>query len=181
MFDKINILEIVKNHISTLVDARTKKAGLGDYLLFYIIPIVVSTILLLLKIKLDKDAVAIISGSLSLFVGLFFNIIVLIFDLISRDDRTNNQITQLREVIHNISFIILLSIVCIIFSFISLADNCYIQIFGLFFTYALCILFLNTVLMILKRMNIFFDAEIQKKLRRTRTLPNSSNATSPEN
>lgn len=90
--------------------------------------------------------------------------------MISRDERNNYDIKLLRELIQNISFIILLSLICIVLAFISLAENIIIKYISNFITYVLCILFTVTVLMILKRMYIFFDEEITKKLHKPRKL-----------
>lgn len=168
MFDKINISEIVKTHFRTIFNGNVFKVKVYDISLFFGSPILIASILVYFCIHLDKDAVAIISGSLSIFVGLFFNIIVLIFDLISRDNRSLFEIEKLRDLIYNISFIILLCLLTILLSFISLCENYYIKVISEFVTYFCCILFLTTVLMVLKRMSIFFVDEISKKLNKSK-------------
>ncbi len=164
MFKKINILQIVRNHFATLQNANTKKADFDDYLTFLIVPITVSAILIYFKILLKTDAINIIISTLSILVGLLFNVVVLIFDIIKRDKSNNVKNTVLRQILSNIAFTILLSIVSIILTLFTYFDNCIVKTVFNAIVYFLLTNFVMTVLMILKRMFHLFHTEIEDEI-----------------
>jgi hypothetical protein len=49
MISKINILDIIRDHLRTLVHEHNGKTSVGDYLLFFGLPIIVAALLLWLK------------------------------------------------------------------------------------------------------------------------------------
>lgn len=159
--EKIDVSDIIIRHIKTLSDASTKKATVGDYLLFLIFPISTTLILITLNLYLNKDFVDILCTSLSIFIGLFFNVIVLVFDLVSKTERNSVKNDLLKELLINISFEIFISVFCILFAILSLADNNYIKLLSNSATYFLTSLFLTTLLMILKRTFTVFIKEVE--------------------
>ncbi|WP_306044144.1 hypothetical protein, partial [Allomuricauda sp. MMSF_3543] len=78
--EKINIKQIIKNHLATLVNDNSKKPEFSDWLTFLIIPAVVAGVLVYLKIELSERAINIVITTLSILVGLLFNVIVILFD-----------------------------------------------------------------------------------------------------
>jgi len=164
MFKKINISQIVKNHFATLQNANTKKADWDDYFTFLVIPILTSAILIYFKIYLKTDAINIIISSLSILVGLLFNVVVLIFDIIKRDKSNDIKNTVLRQILSNIAFTILLSIVSILLTLFTYTDNSTIKIIFNAIVYFLLTNFIMTVLMILKRMFHLFHSEIEEEI-----------------
>jgi hypothetical protein len=113
-FARIDVSDIVQNHLKSLSNANTTKSEFSDYLIFLIIPILVAVILPVLKIFLSDTIINIIITSLSIFVGLFFNVIVLIISTMctKEDDPIKKQF--LTEIIDNISYIIFISLVTIV-------------------------------------------------------------------
>ena len=162
MFDKINVVQIVKDHLDTLKNDNTKKPGNDDYFIFLILPLVLSTALLYFEIFLSEGAINIIITTLSILVGLLFNVIVLIFDIIKRDSSIKLKNRILKQLLSNISFTILTSIVAIIFTLLTFIDIFFLKIFFEGVVYFLLFLFLFTVLMIIKRMYILFVNEIDE-------------------
>jgi hypothetical protein len=160
IFEKVNVVVIVEKHLQTLVNAQTKKHELGDYVTFLFIPSIVSLALIWFGFLLNKDFVGIICSILSIFVGLFFNVIVIIFDIVKREAGKKMKVEFLRELLYNISFTILISVFCIVLSLCSIIEQVYIRYVTNFATYFLAVLFLMTVLMILKRMFMLFSKEI---------------------
>ena len=125
-------------------------------------PIFLTGILLYFKIHLNDSAITIIITTLSILVGLLFNVIVIIFDIIKRDgtQRLKNKI--LNELLTNISFSIILSIVIIVFTLATYFKNECVNLVATGFVYFfLCIYFL-TVLMIIKRMYLLFMNELNE-------------------
>lgn len=165
MFKKINISQIVKNHFATLQNANTKKADWDDYFTFLIIPILLSAILIYFKIYLETDAINIIISSLSILVGLLFNVVVLIFDIIKRDKSNDIKNTVLRQILSNIAFTILLSIVSILMTLFTFTDDGTIKAIFNAIVYFLLTNFIMTVLMILKRMFHLFHSEIEEEIK----------------
>ena len=164
MLKKINISQIIRNHFATLQNANTKKAEFDDYLTFFIIPVAVSSTLLYFKFYLKTDAINIIISTLSILVGLLFNVVVLIFDIIKRDKSNQIKNTVLRQILSNIAYTILLSIVAIIMTLFTYIDNYVTQIIFNAIVYFLLTNFVMTVLMILKRMFHLFHKEIEDEI-----------------
>lgn len=162
IFDKINCWKIVTSHVATLRNANTKKADVGDYFTFLVVPLMAATALIVWSVPLKNDAINIIITTLSIFVGLMFNIIVLIFDIVKRDahQRVKNEV--LKQLLANISFEILISVFAILLTLLTFFDNGRVKKIATFGTYFLLAVFLLTLLMILKRMYNVFKNEIDE-------------------
>lgn len=171
MFNKINILQIIKDHFATLRDYGTKKQRVSDYLLFIGIPLLLSLVAWFLKLRLVNDIINILITSLSIFAALLLNLLLLIFDIVRKNERNidgsnNNErkLEFLKEIYSNISYSILISILTLIFlmllNFIknSLAGEiCTLIIF------TFLINFILSLLMILKRVHSLLSREIVPK------------------
>lgn len=119
MFDKINIAQIVRSHLDTLKNDNTKKAGWDDYLTFLVLPVTVALVLLAFDVRLNERSTNIIITSLSILVGLLFNVIVLLFDLVSKNGKRSLKNRILKEVLANITFSVLLAIISIILTLLA--------------------------------------------------------------
>lgn len=162
MFNKVNINQVVKNHLATLKNDNTDKAGFDDYVTFLILPLGLAISLTALNVFLSEQAINIVITTLSIFVGLLFNVIVLIFDIIKRDPTKKIKNEVLKELVANISFTILISIVSIVLTIFTFIENPCIKIGVTSILYFFLILFLLTILMILKRMHKLFTNEIEE-------------------
>ena len=80
IFNKINVSKIVKNHLATLVNDNSRKPDFGDWLTFLIIPIIFASLLVWFGILLSDRANNIVITTLSILVGLLFNVIVKCFN-----------------------------------------------------------------------------------------------------
>jgi hypothetical protein len=159
--DKINIGTIVKKHIGTLVNANTGKSGTNDIITFIVIPVAVALALCLLKIELCNDVINIIIVSLSIFVGLLFNLIILIFDIVKNNRTNKTKNLLLEQILVNIAFTVLLSLAAIIATiFTYIRHHMYFKLVMTGIVYYLLTLFIVTLLMILKRMYTIFDNEM---------------------
>lgn len=159
LLSKINITSIVKNHLNTLVNDNDKRPEFDDWLTFLIIPIVVAITLSYFDVNLNKDVVNVIITALSIFVGLLFNVVVLVFDIINKESTTAIKKRLMNEIITNISYCILLSLVAILISLFVFLDNCFVVKTISFIIYFLLSNFLVTLLMVLKRVYVLFDNE----------------------
>ncbi|HRG69312.1 MAG TPA: hypothetical protein PLS73_10715 [Saprospiraceae bacterium] len=160
MLKKINILEIIKNHFGTLINDNSNKREFDDYLTFLILPIIFATGLVYYKIALSEQIINIVITALSIFVGLLFNVVVLLFDIVKRDSTQRLKNKVLKQILANITFTILLSLVTILFTVLTFIDESRVKLVAIWFVYFLLSNFLFTVLMILKRMYILFKNEI---------------------
>lgn len=162
MFDKINIWKIIGSHFETLRNDNSKKADFSDFLTFLILPAIISSLLLFFKICLTDAAIGIIITTLSILIGLLFNVIVLIFDIIKRDGSKKIKNSVLKQLLSNISFTVLLSIFSIILTLFTYINNPTIRIIAHWSVFFSLSVFLFTVLMILKRMYLLFMNELEE-------------------
>ena len=168
MFDKINIRCILSDHLDTLKNDNTSKAEGKDYLLFLAFPLVLPAVLLWFHVFLSESLINILITSLAIFVGLLLNVMVVIFDIIKKND-DKLKLRLIKETYSNISFAILLSI----FTIIPLI-GCYVKVYAIHscsfrgvisgvcngLSYYLLALFFVTLLMIVKRVHIILTNEM---------------------
>ena len=198
LLDRINIIQIFKAHKNTLYDyAKYKKekkkvVPLSDLFLFFVLPLLTSCIItLVLKLYITTEYLNIIITSLSIFVGLLFSLLTLVFDLIKKEklitaSENSSEIQKakyllLQELFINISFAIALSILTISSSLFTRFNPVVLKEFLLklkiyyllkpiylistnIISLFLSILFLLTLLMILKRFFIIFKIEIGEQI-----------------
>jgi len=192
-FDRINIKTIFIKHFQTFYDFGLHRISgkrivpLSDTLVFIILPIILSEILIVGGFRLTLDYINIITTSLSIFVGLLFNLLILLFDLAKKqkskiESAIQNTIehvklTIIKELYANISFAIALSIFSIATSVLTIIKPKDILIIAKQFQFYkafkeeyifwtnfaaifLVIEFLFTLLMILKRFYLLFNEEM---------------------
>ncbi len=162
LLEKINVNDIIGNHVGTLVNDNSKKHGTSDWFTFAAIPILFSTAMFFLKLPISNNSINIIITSLSIFVGLLFNMVVLIFDILNKPTQDEVKKEVLKQILSNISFTILLSIVMIGFCLVHLVPNALVKTITGCVIYLFLALFFLTLLMILKRMSALFDSEVKK-------------------
>lgn len=160
MFNKVNINNIIKDHLSTLKNDNTGKPDKEDILLFFLMPLLLSSVLVYLDIFLSDKAINIVITALAIFVGLLFNVIVLIFDLVSKNSKRPAKIRLLREILANISFSVLLCIIIIALTLLTFIDIYWIMLLAHLLAYFLILIFMINLFMILKRMYNLFAEEI---------------------
>lgn len=160
MFSKINISTVLRKHFATLKNDNTQKLDWDDYLLFLVLPIFISIVLIYFDCLLSDQLINIVVSSLSILVGLLFNIIVLLFDIIKRDSQQKIKNEILKEILANISFTIFISLISIIITLISYINIIWLKVTTNAILYFLLCLFFLTVLMILKRMFKLFENEM---------------------
>lgn len=162
VFEKINIAVIVRNHLSTLVNDNSKKADFSDWFSFLIIPVVGAIALVCLGVRPTERVNTIIISTLSILIGLFFNVVVILFDIIKRDNNQEIKNELLKQLLTNILYSILLSLIIIGITILSFFENKYWKLICYFLTFFLLIHFALTVLMILKRIYVLFTNEMKK-------------------
>lgn len=178
MFNKINITKIVIDHLNTLRDYNTQKLRFTDYILFIFFPIILSAILVLFSLLIDKSFANILVTSLSIFAALLLNLLLLVFDIVRK---TNDAITRskeiknpyaneqkrlvfLKEIYSNISYAIFVAILSIMILLIAYFI-CNVNLLKLasFLIYFFSINFILTLLMVVKRVHILLFNELKWK------------------
>jgi len=181
MYSKLNIKNIIIGHKDSLVNGKNR----SDYKKEFIyIPLLASTVLVLIRIP-DNDVKNIFGICLSILIGLYLNILVLLISSISSENlkisfrQKKTRLALLKETLYNVSFSVYISVKALIALFLStilivnidsLNDllcvlinkdfNFVIQLFLGFFLYKYTIDIFLILFMILKRINIIYSKEI---------------------
>ena len=146
MFDKISIANIIKDHINTLKNNKTRKISYLDITLFFLLPLAISGFIVCVGISLNDALVNALITSLSIFSALLFNLLLLVYDISEKKSElpdTNDPVDNkrriktrelLREIYINISFSILVSIITVstLLIYFLKASNC------IFFSINIC-------------------------------------------
>jgi len=179
VFTKISVASIVKDHINTLRSDRTKRIYYPDIILFFVIPAILSFLMIYNEISLSDGLVNALITSFSIFSALLFNLLLLVYDIAGKnsDDtktppsnkvadpleirRADQRRELLREIYVNVSFSILISTVSVVIlltyflkvknCFLWNIDICSFQWLLAAIVYYLSIQFLLTMFMVLKR------------------------------
>lgn len=160
---KINIVRIIASHISTLKNLN--KLNKADLWTFYIIPCAVS-ILLCVEIEISTGLENLLGVILSIFIGLFLNLLMLLISYVPPtnidDNRKKLLIATKKESFYNVSYIILICIIelllLLIFTYVK--EFKYITNIFSFMIYFLSIHIFLSLLMILKRIFALYDNTI---------------------
>lgn len=158
---KINIIDIIHDHIDTLINHNSRKPSRQDYFIFFFLPVILSSILVGREVFLNNEAITIVITALSILVGLLFNAVVLIFDIIHRAPKQKIKNELLGQLITNISYSIVVSVATIVISLISYCQTHVLMFIANWTAYSFIFNFFFTVLMVLKRMYVLFKKEIE--------------------
>ena len=155
---KVNVLPIVKEHLETLQDNRTKRTSLGDYLLFFCLPAASAVPLIWVNYGLSDGirSVLVVAIAVSVFnVMLLPNVMLLAYDVGAANTRRQGF---LREVYTNLAFAVLVGIVTLVLVVITAFVPQNVVATALSgAVYYLSGVFLLTVLMVLKRIHAIFS------------------------
>lgn len=162
LLNKINLNKIVISHFNTLKNYNTKKFELDDLITFILLPILIATILLISKVELRDSSLNIVITILSVLVGLLFNVIVIVFDIIKRNNSNKIKNRILNELMTNISYSILISLSAIILTLCLNIPFKFVHLVLNWLVFFLIAHFFITILMILKRMYALFINEINE-------------------
>lgn len=200
MFRKINIISIVTDHIATLKNFDTtedyeidnyKKKPLNRYeiFLFFVIPGILSCLLVYTKIELNSNITNTLITAFSVLTALLFNLLMLIYDIIKKGGQDKTRLILIREIYNNISYTILVSICLVIFLGIILYTfptdsnkhgHLTTQTGLSLVIYYFLFNFVFTLLMILKRVHSLLSTECMNQYEeRHREIENNKNRTPP--
>ena len=170
MFSKINVLHIVKSQVGTWIDDSTGNKKIGDFVLFIGGPVLVGLLLtFFLKVALETDLITLLATILSIVSALLFNLLILIFDISGKNEEKlkneNNRLAELLKQIYiNISFSIVVSIaalIVVVLAYFSFWPGIIYDLLR-FLAFGLITLFLLTLFMILKRIDILLFEDFKR-------------------
>lgn len=149
---KIDVRDIISDHWATIVNANTGKPSFGDVFIFVLLPGMIAAALICFNALMTDAVIGGIISGLSIFVGLLFNVLVVIFDIVKRDSFSSIKNELLKQSLANIAFSILISLICIVTAVVAFVNIDWIKITFNAITYVLLIEFVVCLLMVLKRM-----------------------------
>jgi len=120
MIAKINISKVVKDHFATFRDIDNRNFAWAELIFFFALPVGVACVLVLrLNVLLSREILNTLIASFSVVVALLFNLLLLVYDIISKSDPGSSTFELkrrlLKEIYSNISYSILVSISAVIF------------------------------------------------------------------
>lgn len=115
MKSKINLNEIIKKHYETLEDSNGKISK-RDLKLFFTYPVIIAVLALILIHTPSESLTNFFTLSLSVFIGLFLNLLVLIISFaenkLNIKDR-KNRAELLKQTFYNITYTIVSSLLAL--------------------------------------------------------------------
>jgi hypothetical protein len=161
MTSKINITQIVRDHVATLKNEGTGKFSFFDIVIFVVLPFALALIYYAFGWTFSENATSLVVTGMSIFAGLMINVLVLIYT-VALNTKTSDETAEeafverrfLREIFANISF----SIATCVFIVIIVSSTFFTRekAQGILSAIAVFLLgnFLLTLLMTLKRLHI---------------------------
>ena len=169
MLDKVNITKIVRDHLGTFKDNSTRKYRPLDFLLFFLVPLLVAAGFVGLLGALPANLIGVIATSLSIFTALLLNLLLLAYNITrSSESPWDERIREMREklfheIFSNIAFAVLVAIVTVgAVLILGIMSECASLVATHILSaviYYLGTLFLLTLLMLLKRVYVLLTKE----------------------
>lgn len=175
MFEKISLGRVVREHLGTLTDYRQSAqdqeqivgqtsgaTSQSDLALFYLAPSCLGVVAALSGCVVTDSLASATITAFSIFAGLLFNVLGLVFELqrrnLSEPHRHHfsdaNRRAGLREIQANVSYCILVAVLCILLALLSyLITAAWAQNLIAAMLTVLVSNFILTLLMVLKRMH----------------------------
>lgn len=169
---KINIWQIIVDHLGTLQDNVSKKISIIDIAVFFGVPVLGGTLGYLAYIKTSKDFYNVSVSFFGVFVALLLNFQVAAFGIynrkwsLSEDEKiSHNQAKELKirkqllkEINANISYLIIISIFSIVLFLLLYATENTDRIVAAI-SCVIYIHFLLNLMMVVKRSHVLFRKE----------------------
>jgi uncharacterized Tic20 family protein len=92
VLEKINVIKVFEEHFETLKKYNSDSYSLEDIFLFIILPAILAYALIRCNISLTNNVIIILVTSFSIFAALLFNLLLLIYDIVSKSNgRKSNE------------------------------------------------------------------------------------------
>jgi hypothetical protein len=172
--NKINVIRIVLAHFDTLRDYSSGKQSWGDVVFFFGLPLLAAFIGRYYGWGLYVESLNALIAAFAIFAGLLLNLLILIYTFSTASAYPNAltkiKTTFVRELHDNIAFSVLVSSLIVIAALVGVAqlkmkDPQNLAHTGPILTFVLIYLtgnFVLTLLMILKRIYVLLNTEIER-------------------
>lgn len=169
---KIDVGRIVVAHIRTLRDSQSSKISLLDMAVFFGVPVLAGAGTVVFRWGFNSDVLIALLTAFSIFAGLLLNLLILVYTFSTQANHPS-ALAKVRgelvkELHDNIAYSILVSIVLVVLSIVAIAymntfappkpTNRWVSATIAFMTAN----FVLTLLMVLKRIYIMINREIDK-------------------
>jgi hypothetical protein len=155
LLDKIDVRDIVHDHLRTLVSYDTRRVALGDYLLFYALPLIAAAVCYTAGIGLSTAAVGVLIDAVAILAGLLFNLLVLVhgFSRTATPTTEEDKRQLLSETYSNIAYAILVALLALVpLALLANTSGCTTLLLGSIAVFLL-VHFGLTLLLVLKRIH----------------------------
>lgn len=163
---RLSFSYIIHSQIESFYDFKNKKKDKLLCYMYFLLPLIIS-FLIVFSIGLNKNIFESIIVIFSIFIGLLFNLLLLIYDIFQK---TNNKDKKklLKEVYSSITFSILISVISLIITLggkfdLSKVLNAkvlfYLSISAKILVCYTLLLFIINLFIILKRIHILIDSD----------------------
>jgi len=161
MLVKIDIRQIIRDHMLTLYDYGTKKKSWADLALFFGVPVAAAAVFVSLGLLLGSASAGTLITALSIFAGLLFNLLILAHGMLrNAEGKYRDEKVLIQEIYSNISYAILVSLlsITVLLGTIFPGPRWAAQL-GSAVAYFLIVNFLLTLFMVLRRVHVLLANE----------------------
>lgn len=118
---KINIFILIHHHLSTLKNEGTKDTSIADVIVFFLLPVAAAVGATVYRFSPDREIYNITVAAFAIFAALLLSVQVALFSILQRppqrdDTKTKTRVSMLRDLNINISYMTLMSCLCVAFS-----------------------------------------------------------------
>lgn len=86
MFTRLNVRVILADHLKTLRSHRTGKIRASEFFLFFVLPMFIALVAVYpLQVLLTENLVNLLITVFSIFAGLLFNLLILVFEIADKE------------------------------------------------------------------------------------------------
>ena len=177
MLTKLNVIGIVTDHFRTLRAYNSRSNSWGEIGLLYGVPALAAIVMLVFGFTVSDETANILITSLSVFAALLLNLLLMLFDSLSKVQQGNAEQVEkarkelIRETYANISYSILVALACISiligFAIWDLGINnlaiTLLKQIASGLVYFLVLNFLLTLFMVLKRIHVLLSRELDHR------------------
>ena len=176
LIKKLDLSQILFDEVTSIKNSSSARTASLDTFLFFLIPLVISSILIWRSIYINEGFKGLLINAYSIFAGLLFGLQVFIFDIVSRvrelqvtAQAAKQKIAKIKYLSNNVSFEILVSLFGALILLASSMFPAGQEITNAIFSFAsfyLFILFLLLLILILKAVHILLLEEIKYQEKR---------------
>lgn len=169
---------IIRRHFRTLHKEGTNSVSFIEFSMFSFIPLGLAFVISRYY-QLDGDTSRILVTVFAVFAGLFLNLLAMIYNVFDRSFQKKNimenfgegrkqKLHMFEEMIHNIAFGVFISVMVVIMSLTLVLFGeqgvTVSQVLN-YIIFTLLLIFIFTVLMVLKRLDNLIASEVKRKIR----------------